>query len=247
MSSTIASRMYSRKLQGQTVFLSASFPSHERSIEFFQSARPFDLADATIAAVRAILGAGGKMVSGGHPTISPLILSVGRDFLQDFIERERPFIHIYQAEWFRDSVPEETIQLESEGMGKIHWTSAETKDRGDNLRRMRIAMLSEMKPVAAILVGGMEGVYKKDDFDSEFYLFKKICSNRPIYPVAYPGGASRILLDSLLSKKEQLTWTYKRLSLRDLQTPMAYSDLMMRIVQDIADQLQINNDITDQL
>ena len=57
------------------VFLSASFPSGKRGTRF----EPFDpgaIADAVTAVARAVLVAKGRLLLGGHPTITPLVLTV---------------------------------------------------------------------------------------------------------------------------------------------------------------------------
>lgn len=231
MEQRIASRIYSDKLKGHFVFLSASFPASERGAEYYQTARPFEITGATIAATRAIFGASGKLVFGGHPTISPLILSVGRDFSLDFPEQDWPFIHIYQSQLYKDEVPEETLQLEKEGFGKIHWIPAVDRDTGKSLRLMRTEML-KTKPIAGIFVGGMEGVYSVSAGESEFSLFKAICKGRPIYPIGAPGGASQLLLNRILRKEEPMDWSFKQITLEELSQPPVYAVLMRKVVLD---------------
>ncbi|MGK7898482.1 MAG: hypothetical protein AB4372_33920, partial [Xenococcus sp. (in: cyanobacteria)] len=59
-------------LKGRIIFLSASFPrkDREKDKEFFREYSPDDITDAVNALVRAVLSAGGKLIFGGHPTIT---------------------------------------------------------------------------------------------------------------------------------------------------------------------------------
>lgn len=258
----VLSPTYSDKLRGRFVFLSASFPSPARGPEYYETARPFEITDATVAAARAVLGARGRLVFGAHPTIAPLILSVGRGFLEDFAEKERPLVYVYQSELFKMSVPEETEQLQAEGIGKIHWVPAVDNDREKSLLRMRVEMISDTEPIAAVFIGGMEGVYragaearpwdpeawqwakKKGENaiqqflkpwirESEFSLFRAIRKHCPIYPIGPPGGAAYVLLKNLKAKKEYINWEFKAVELDDLLSPPAYGFLMERIVLDM--------------
>lgn len=232
MTQAILSRIYSKALTGRLVFLSTSFPKAERDTRFLSTARPFAIADAVIAAARAIFGAKGGIVFGGHPTISPLILSVARDYLGDFLEGERPYVHVYQSEFFKDDVPDETKRLVQEGMGVIHTTPAVKGDREKSLELMRYNML-ETQPIAGIFIGGMEGVYSEGARASEFALFKEVRKGCPVYPIGGPGGASRILLERLLGDRETMTWKYKVIDIEDLAKPRPYTLLMRNIVSDI--------------
>lgn len=235
MARSVTSRVYTDRLKDHFVFLSASLPRADRE-KYFRTARPFDITDATIAAVRAVFGASGKLVFGGHPTISPLVLSVANDFLADFPEAYKPFVHIYQTLYYEPVLPDETKELEGIGAGKIIWTPAVEGDRDESLFRMRTEMLGT-KPVAGIFIGGMEGVYSHDDPICELALFKKHCEGKPIYPIGFPGAASKLLFDDLLSNTEAMAWQYKRISLEDLDKPGPFAFLMNQVVADIIDQL----------
>ena len=235
MSKVLAPRKYSDELRGKSVFISASFPSEERETEYFRTAKPFEITDATIAAARAIFGAGAELVFGGHPTISPLILSVGRDFIDEFPEERRPFIHIYQSERFKSEIPAETIQFVQEGIGKIYWMPEVQGDQEKSNFQMRIAML-QSGPVAGIFIAGMGGVYKEGVEDSEFHLFRTFCKGRPIYPIGTVGGASQILLERILKHTEPMDWRFPRLRLEDLAEEKVYSVLMKKIALDIIEQ-----------
>jgi hypothetical protein len=50
-------------------------------------------------------------------------------------------------------------------------------------------MLRESNPVAAVFIGGMEGIFQ------EYELFRQVFPARPTIPIGGPGGASRQLVD----------------------------------------------------
>ena len=166
-------------LHRATVFMSASFPSGDRGEQF----RPYDasgIADAVSAFTRAILAGNGKLVFGGHPTITPLVLMIARELCVT------NSVVVFQSAWFRDFRLPEVDEIESERLGVVHWT-----DKADNLdesvRIMREKMIGSIQYKAAIFVGGMEGIH------DEYSLFAEIWPNIPCIPVAGPGGAAKTL------------------------------------------------------
>jgi len=68
------------KLDGSSIFLSASIPSPDRDEKYYINTNPLDITDAVVAISKIIFREGGKIIYGGHPTISPLILSVAKIF-----------------------------------------------------------------------------------------------------------------------------------------------------------------------
>jgi hypothetical protein len=232
-------------LKGKCIFLSASFPSSQRSPRFFQSSNINEITQAVVCLMHAVLSGCGRIVFGGHPTISPLALMVAQEYLPSslkdreiFLDEKGSLIKVYQSEDFRQSLPESTKKLFQWGLGEIVWTpsaknipsfTAEgTLIHGtvkESLNLMRNQMIKENDPVAAIFIGGMEGIH------DEAMLFKKIYSNRPIYPIGAPGGASREIESSIEFSKESL------LTLSELKTSCTYPSLMQRIVIDIGSKL----------
>jgi len=247
--------LYTAGLEGSCVFLSASFPYGERANKF-PEANPFEITEAIVALTRAVFGAKGKLVFGGHPTISPLVLAVGRDFAHfcadQGVDLLLPFIYIYQSEHFRFDIPRETLQLEKEGIGKIIWVKSENTDREQSLRKMRIKMLREQKPVAGVFVGGMDGVYDNKEYRynvgefslftkycDEFHLFTKYCTGKPIYPIGKTGGTSQTLLNYLLEHPHAMeSWKYFVLKPEELTQHTPYSVLTKKIVLDIIENKQ---------
>jgi hypothetical protein len=169
------------------IFLSASIPSGDRATRHVE-ARPGDVADAVVAIVRGVLTGRGRLVFGGHPTISPLVLMVAAEHST----RDPSRVMIYQSRLFASLVTDETLRLEREGYATIRWTGAVPGDppelgleRLASLEVMRIAMLHEVKPVAAFFVGG-----KEEGTTLEYVLARHLLPGSPIFCVAGPGGAA---------------------------------------------------------
>ena len=169
-------------LAGRHVFLSASFPSGKRGEEV----RPFDasgIADAVTAIVRAVLLNGGKLLFGGHPTITPLVLMIGQEL------RVHKAVDIFQSQWFRGQITTATWRLAESNVGTIHWTRRCTSLE-ESLEEMRREMFEFVLPVGAVFVGGMSGIRV------EYELVGSIRPGVPRIPVAGPGGAAAKLPNS---------------------------------------------------
>ncbi len=167
-------------LANRHVLLSASFPSGERAVDV----RPFDaaaIADAVTAVVRAVLVSGGKLLFGGHPTITPLVLLIGTEL------GVRHAVDIFQSEWFREDVTDETVALIESGVGTVHWTPR-LPTREASLGLMRERMLSFTRPAGAVFIGGMSGIHE------EYAEFGRVCPAVPRLPLFGPGGAAAQLL-----------------------------------------------------
>ena len=80
MSLKFSSTSESEQLRDVTVFLGGSIPDPGRWEGHFDAR---EITDATVAAARAILYAGGTLVTGAHPTIAPLILYVAAEIPRD--------------------------------------------------------------------------------------------------------------------------------------------------------------------
>lgn len=163
-------------LHRATIFLSASFPSGDRGERF----RPYDasgIADAVSAFARAILAGNGKLVFGGHPTITPLVLMIARELaISDSVV-------VFQSAWFRRIRIPEVDEIQSERLGVIRWTDS-ADDLEESLRIMRNEMIASIPYEAAVFVGGMEGI--QDEYD----LFAELRPDIPCIPVTGPGGAA---------------------------------------------------------
>jgi hypothetical protein len=174
-------------LTGRSIFLSASIPSGDRATQCVE-ARPGDVADAVVAIARGVLTGRGRLVFGGHPTISPLVLMVAAEYPT----RDPSRVTIYQSRLFASLVTDETLRLEREGYGTIRWIEAVPGDSPEHglerlasLEVMRTAMLHEVKPVAAFFVGGME-----EGITLEYSLVRDLLPRSTIFCMAGPGGAA---------------------------------------------------------
>ena len=167
-------------LEGQSVFLSASFPSGDRALPF----EPFDpgaIADAVTAVVRAVLARTGRLIFGGHPTLTPLVLMVANEL------GTKGSVDIFQSEWFEDRITQETRALAEAGYGSISWTP-KFPTREESLQVMREEMLGgDRTLIAGVFVGGMEGIV------DEYELFLRFQPNVPCISLVGPGGAAATL------------------------------------------------------
>jgi len=230
-------------LKDRTVFLSASFPSRERAPHFFETADPNEITQALVAACRAVLSAEGRIVFGGHPSVTPLVMMVAEEYLpQELNARMRlrrenqSRVIAYQSDAFRSYLPDSTRQLGEWGLGELRWTKGggdvpKFSPRGtvvagsadQSLELMRTQMLKETKPIAAIFIGGMEGIHAESE------LFRSLCKDRPLYFIGGPGGAALEL-----AEKQSMSFSARSgLSSRELSISRSYPSLLQRIVLDI--------------
>lgn len=228
----IESPLWSNELENKTIFLSASFPQPERDERYFKTANPLDITDAVIAVARAVFSRKGKLVFGGHPTISPLILSVGEEFISFFEKTYLPIVYIYQSKYFETVISEYTQKLVEKGIGdKIRWVKAVDNDREKSLYVMRKTMLNESNPVAGIFIGGMEGI------EDEFELFTSFLKNRPVYCIGSVGGASEILAERILKNEILLGFEYKEVTREALLKFNVYPTLVKAVISDLREKL----------
>ncbi|MEK6374710.1 MAG: hypothetical protein AABO58_18685 [Acidobacteriota bacterium] len=181
------------------VFLSASVPAKHSG---FENARlDLNVDEAVITLARTIFAEGGKLVFGGHPSISPLVLTIASEYVVTS-DVEAPLAFIYQSQIFREIIPKKTLVLEEMGYGRIVWTAAaegEQLSRDEktgrwlaprSLERMRRAMISHTTPAAFVAIGGMEGVEQEAD------IFRELRPNAPVFAIESTGGASARLAET---------------------------------------------------
>ena len=218
-------------LEGKIIFISASFPQQDRDEIYFKGTYPLNITDAVLAVTRGIFNQKGKVVFGGHPTISPLILSIGTDFLSIYDESELPFVYIYQSKLFEKKISEYTQTLVKEKIGEIRWVEAVENNREKTLEKMRRQMLEETSPIAGIFIGGMEGIIE------EFNLFMEIFPRNPLYPLGSTGGAARQLFERQLItlEKWEFEWHYDLPDLfQELKNSNTYPSLTKKILKDLS-------------
>lgn len=158
-------------------FLSGSIPDPRRDPRYIETA-DFTAIRESVAALAGVVFKRGRLVFGGHPAISPLILVVARSLNAEMRVR------VYQSEYFRDRIPPE-----SRAFPDLVWTPDVRHDLALSLRLMRDRMIADGPFEAAFFIGGMEGVQQ------EFELFRARWPTTPIFPVASTGAAASILLN----------------------------------------------------
>lgn len=155
------------------IFLSASVPLVNRG-SYHETANPFLIQCAVRELVIAVIRQH-KIVWGGHPAITPMIWSICEDLDVNYSNS----VILYQSRFFQDRFPEESQRFHN-----VILTDAVSKDREASLLFMREQMLSRQDLVAAVFIGGMEGV------EAEYDLFIRFHPHEKVLPVASPGGAA---------------------------------------------------------
>jgi hypothetical protein len=191
-------------LRGKSVFMSASVPS-PKSEEIYRRIpnAQVEIEDAVVSLARAVFVEGGRLVFGGHPSISPLVAMVAGEYVavesaERSIERPPAPVVIHQLDVYRPEVPDATQTMERLGQAAIIWHHAdptETHRHWDesavayprSLAQMRREMLADRAIVAMVCIGGMEGV------EDEARLFLQTRPGHPIYLLARTGGATAVL------------------------------------------------------
>ncbi len=158
------------------VFLSASVPLPERDRRFFDSADVLLIREAIKAVVEVILPLG-RITSGGHPAITPLISLFVRE---NRLPPER--LTIFQSALFETQFPADNADF-----ADIRIVPAVGKDRGASLSRMRGEMIRSRQFTAAVVIGGMEGILE------EVVIFKELHPLAPILPLASTGAAAAMV------------------------------------------------------
>lgn len=163
-----------------TIFLSASVPIKGRG-EYYKSADPYLIQCAVRELVIAVIGKH-EIVWGGHPAITPMIWAICEDMKIDYAQK----VILYQSLFFEDRFPEENKKFRN-----VVFTEAVANDRDSSLLYMRKEMLSRPDIIAAVFIGGMEGVA------AEYELFTQFHPDAKVLLVAAPGGAARLLAENL--------------------------------------------------
>jgi hypothetical protein len=193
--------------EGSVVFLSASLPYRA---PWTASAQPAEIQRAIVSIARAVFARGGRLLFGGHPSVSPLIADIAGEYYPVDARRTiRPIVTV-QSEFFKDRLPEKTWDLYTMGWSAIEWTPA-GQDREDSLTILREAMLgmngwgraiakhNELSPpVAMFAVGGMEGVR------DEAAMFLQASTNPSVFLLKTPGACAAILTEPSDTWRERL-------------------------------------------
>jgi hypothetical protein len=162
------------------IFLSASVPQLGRG-DFYKTANPYLIQCAVRELLVAILGRR-LLVWGGHPAITPMVWAACEDLGVSFANS----VVLYQSTLFQSFYPKENEYFQN-----IVYIEKINDDRAASLLRMREAMLGRPDLVAAVFIGGMEGVL------DEHALFVKRHPKEKVLAVPGPGGAARDLAAQL--------------------------------------------------
>jgi hypothetical protein len=280
-------------LAGATIFLSASVPHPQRDARFLQGPleewlmlRVIDqrVFDAVQCLVAQQLAAGGRLVHGGHPTIthaiaaqagnwrtpSPAATSANQgpgavdspDANGTASTPGDPPVILYQSEFFAHlNAPPGRDEMRQAGFAAVRWsaeTLAELKLDGvpigerltlrpewieawlpqqaapgapaalrEALLAMRLQMLLETQPPAALCIGGMEGI------EAEARLYTDLCDlgllpgNGVVHVLASTFGAAAQLGSERVRLLDGRRRTTPETAREDLQERLAY-DIEMR-------------------
>lgn len=160
----------------KAIFLSASVPTLGRG-NYYETADPFLIQFAVRELIISCLGRR-HIVWGGHPAITPMVQAACEELGVNFSNA----VTLYQSAFYAGSYPEENKAFDN-----ITYTEAIPGNRDASLLKMREVMISRDDLVAAVFIGGMDGV------EAEYDLFKHYHPDFPVIPVSATGGAARDL------------------------------------------------------
>lgn len=185
------------------LFLSASVPyerdpeeltpeARRRNLHYVETSRPDRIRAAVTELCRWAFSRDLTLIFGGHPAISPMVLAAARRFVP--AEGWRRRVLVFQSLVFEGKIPEATLKLGDWRHGEMLWTR-KRPERGDGERQpslewMREVMVRSPKLLAAVCIGGMEGV------EEEARIFRRHNDGRPVYAIGSTGSAARDLFAS---------------------------------------------------
>jgi hypothetical protein len=158
------------------VFLSASIPLPTRNRVFFETADVLLIREAVKALVEVVLPTG-RITFGGHPAITPMIALFVRDA---GLDSDR--LTIFRSQFFAREYPPD-----NQGFVDVRLIPAVSENREASLFAMREAMLSSRRFAAAVLIGGMEGIF------DELTIFHRLHPAAVVLPLASTGAAAAIV------------------------------------------------------
>lgn len=155
------------------VFLSASIPLPNRDRQFYDTADILAIREALKALVEAVLPVG-RLTTGGHPAITPLIALFVRE-----AQLPKDRLTIFQSQIFFGQLPQANQEF-----ADVRFTPAVKGNVAASLSAMREAMLKSQNFDVAVLIGGMEGVI------DEAAMFRRFNPGAPVLPIASTGAAA---------------------------------------------------------
>jgi hypothetical protein len=179
-------------LKGLPVMLSASLPD-----DLVGTSRAQDLYDLLVVLAGGILSSGGRLVFGGHPSVTPLIHSVAKS-----AGVREGQVTLFQLERFRHQAPAE-VQDRSV-FGDVRWC--------EDLASMREGMAAMAD--AGVFVGGKTSgnVGGKPGIRDEFERFVRRHPKGPAYLLGLLDGETRRLIEE---KGGEQPWEPKHLSVEE--------------------------------
>ncbi|MGO7731588.1 hypothetical protein [Rhizobium leguminosarum] len=158
----------------EAIFLSAGVPDPRRGPEFAATADTVAINAAVSALAYVALGRR-RLIWGGHPAITPMILVMSEGMGVDYAE----WVTLYQSEFFQDEFPED-----NERFRNVVLTEKLEHGRDASLQLMRERMFRENDFAAAVFIGGMGGIV------AEYEMFSKLQPSAKVLPVTSTGGAA---------------------------------------------------------
>jgi hypothetical protein len=154
--------------EGIPVLLSAALPEELRGTH-----RALDLQQLLVALLRGLLTGGGRLVFGGHPSVTPLIHRIASE-----AGFSVPSIELYQLTRFREEAPEEIYAPTF----SLHWVDAA------ELSTMRDEMAE--RSAAALFVGGKTSGYTgpRPGIRDEYERFLAFHPQGPVYLLGLLDG-----------------------------------------------------------
>ncbi|SCX35886.1 SLOG domain-containing protein [Agrobacterium rosae] len=158
------------------IFLSASVPLPQRNRVFFETADVLAIREAIKALVEVVLPVG-RITCGGHPAITPLLALFVRE-----AELSPDHVTIYQSRLFEGKLPPELANFVD-----VRMTDAVGTDKAKSLTLMRREMITSRPFAAAVIIGGMEGIYEERD------LFIAAHPYAQVLPIPSTGAAAALV------------------------------------------------------
>jgi len=222
-----------------SIFLSASVPYRrnpermtpaeaERNASYVRTSQPARIRDAVAHLCRFAFPHDIQLVFGGHPAISPLVLDAARRSRRAATEHAPAptLVVVFQSKHFFERIPPETLELADWTHGALLWTERRpgqtdvARERA-SLTWMREVMVRSPKLLAALFVGGMEGV------EEEAELFRKFNPGTPMFALGSTGSAA----GELLGRHPDVRG--RRADFEALSHQLSYPLLMARIFADL--------------
>lgn len=169
------------------IFLSASIPLPERHPKYYQSVDVIAIRDAVRALAASVLPYA-HLVWGGHPSITPLIREVMESIGVTPAEMKE-HVTLYQSRFFEGLFPKDNECVEEIRLTDIVCRDSVEETKKASLQEMRCRMLDAgHQYVAAIFIGGMEGV------EQECRQFRESHPDALLLPIASTGAAAQCLM-----------------------------------------------------